>query len=206
MPNPVRPSQFCDAIPAANADLCTKFTKWLSIPSLLCDLFSWMFNSDGSISQEVQEQVSTFVVPTGGYMYFATLDVGSGWLLADGSEVDRVTYANLFAKIGTLYGSGDGSTTFNLPDGRNRSLIGVGSTTPFADKYVGEATHTMTELELVPHTHTWDGPTTRSEERGDGANVVWRGTDPTQTTGSTGGGTPFNVIHPCVIGYLHIKT
>jgi microcystin-dependent protein len=139
-------------------------------------------------------------------MYFATLDVGTGWLLADGSEVDRVTYANLFAKIGTLYGSGDGTTTFNLPDGRNRSLISVGSSYAFTTKYVGEATHTMTESELVPHTHTWDGPESRTEEKGDGANNVWKNLDPNAITGSTGSGTPFNVVHPCVIGYLHIKT
>ena len=204
--NPVRPAQFCDAIPASNADLCTKFTKWLSIPSLLCDLFSWMFDSDGSVSQEFQAQTAVFSTPTGALMYFATQDVGDGWLLCDGREISRTTYAALFAKLGTLYGAGDGSTTFALPDGRNRSLISVGSSYGFTTKYVGEATHTMTVNELVPHTHTWDGPTSRNEEHGDGANNVWKNLDPTAVTGSTGGGAPFNVVHPCLIAFLHIKT
>ena len=42
----------------------------------------------------------------------------TGWHATDGSAVSRTTYANLFTAIGTTYGAGDGSTTFNLPDGR----------------------------------------------------------------------------------------
>lgn len=60
----------------------------------------------------------------------ATID--TGWLLCDGTAVSRTTYANLFARLGTLYGLGDGSTTFNLPDYRGYSLIGKLGTTPTA--------------------------------------------------------------------------
>jgi microcystin-dependent protein len=49
----------------------------------------------------------------------------SGWLFCDGSAVHRITYAALFAVIGTEYGSGDGSTTFNVPDLRGRVPVGV---------------------------------------------------------------------------------
>lgn len=165
-----------------------------------------MFNSDGSPSEEFQAQVAVYSVPTGAYMYFASQNVGNGWLYCDGREVSRTTYAALFAEIGTLFGVGDGSTTFALPDGRNRSLIGVGSSYAITLKYFGESTHTQTIAEMPAHTHTWEGPTTRTEERGDGANLVWRGTDPAAVTGSSGGGAPFNIVHPCVIGYLFIKT
>lgn len=48
----------------------------------------------------------------------------SGWLMCDGSAVSRTTYANLFAAIGTTFGNGDGSTTFNLPDVRGRVNAG----------------------------------------------------------------------------------
>ncbi|MDQ3914769.1 MAG: tail fiber protein [Actinomycetota bacterium] len=48
-----------------------------------------------------------------------------GWLLCDGSDVSRSTYANLFEVIGTAYGEGDGHTTFNLPDFRRRFMRGV---------------------------------------------------------------------------------
>lgn len=48
----------------------------------------------------------------------------TGWLLCDGSAVSRTTYADLFAAIGTNYGTGDGSTTFNLPDLQQRFPLG----------------------------------------------------------------------------------
>lgn len=51
----------------------------------------------------------------------------TGWLLCDGAPVSRATYAALFARIGTAYGVGDGSTTFNLPDGRGRSMVMKGT-------------------------------------------------------------------------------
>jgi microcystin-dependent protein len=53
--------------------------------------------------------------------------VPSGWLLCDGSEKSRTTYAALFSAIGTQYGVGNGSTTFNLPDTKLRSIVGVGT-------------------------------------------------------------------------------
>lgn len=63
--------------------------------------------------------------PVGTIMAFAGGAVPAGYLLADGTAVSRTTYADLFAAIGTTWGSGDGSTTFNLPDLRGRFLRGV---------------------------------------------------------------------------------
>lgn len=54
--------------------------------------------------------------PAGQISYFPTLTPPAGWLVMDGSAVSRETYPRLFAVIGTLYGSGNGSTTFNLPN------------------------------------------------------------------------------------------
>ena len=58
---------------------------------------------------------------------FAGATPPSGWLICDGSAVSRTTYATLFAAIGTTWGTGDGSTTFNLPDLRGRAPIGAGT-------------------------------------------------------------------------------
>ncbi|MET3476296.1 phage tail protein [Variovorax atrisoli] len=55
---------------------------------------------------------------TGMVCYFAQSTPPAGYLKRNGAAVSRTTYARLFAKIGTTYGAGDGSTTFNLPDGR----------------------------------------------------------------------------------------
>jgi len=56
------------------------------------------------------------VFPVGMYGYFAMTSLPAGWLLCNGSAVSRATYAALFGAIGTTYGIGDGTTTFNLPN------------------------------------------------------------------------------------------
>ena len=63
-------------------------------------------------------------MPVGAVMDFAGAAAPAGWLLCFGQAVSRVTYAALFAAIGTTYGAGDGSTTFNLPDCRGRATFG----------------------------------------------------------------------------------
>lgn len=60
------------------------------------------------------------VVPSGAVAHFAMNTAPTGWLKANGAAVSRTTYAALFSAIGTTFGSGDGSTTFNLPDLRGR--------------------------------------------------------------------------------------
>jgi microcystin-dependent protein len=66
-------------------------------------------------------------LPIGGMMMWGTATAPTGWLKCDGSAVSRTTYANLFAVIGTTFGSGDGSTTFNLPNLSGRFPLGVGT-------------------------------------------------------------------------------
>lgn len=66
--------------------------------------------------------------PTGALSAFAGTTIPDGWLLCNGAAVSRTTYADLFAVIGTKWGTGDGSTTFNLPNCNNRFLEGTTST------------------------------------------------------------------------------
>ena len=65
------------------------------------------------------------VVPTGTVVAFAGVTPPAGWLLCDGSLVSRTTYSALYSVIGTIHGSGDNVSTFNLPDYRGRFLRGV---------------------------------------------------------------------------------
>lgn len=68
----------------------------------------------------------------------------TGWLICDGSAVSRTTYAELFKVIGTSYGAGDGSTTFNLPNKKGRVSAGYDSSTPAYNsigKHVGSNDH-----------------------------------------------------------------
>lgn len=64
-------------------------------------------------------------MPSGIISAFAGSVAPTGYLLCDGREVSRTTYADLFAVIGTTYGAGDGSTTFDLPDLRGRTIFGI---------------------------------------------------------------------------------
>lgn len=64
-------------------------------------------------------------VPTGTVVPFAGPSAPNGWLFANGQAVSRTTFVTLFGTIGTTYGAGDGSTTYNLPDLRGRSPFGV---------------------------------------------------------------------------------
>jgi microcystin-dependent protein len=60
-------------------------------------------------------------------MPYAGSSAPTGWLLADGSAVSRTTFTALFTAIGTTYGAGDGSTSFNLPDLRSKFPVGAGT-------------------------------------------------------------------------------
>ena len=74
------------------------------------------------------QSVIDVICPPGMFGFFHATDVPEGWLLCNGAAVSRTTYSRLFAKIGTKYGSGDGSTTFNLPNLNDRVLQGTTNT------------------------------------------------------------------------------
>ncbi len=69
-------------------------------------------------------QISSVSMPAGAVVDFAGSTAPSGWLLCFGQAVSRTGYAALFAAVGTQFGAGDGSTTFNLPDCRGRVSAG----------------------------------------------------------------------------------
>jgi len=71
------------------------------------------------------EKIEEFAVPFGTIFPFAGSTAPTGWLLSFGQAVSRTTYSKLFTAISTTYGSGDGSTTFNLPDLRGRVIAGL---------------------------------------------------------------------------------
>ena len=82
---------------------------------------------NGDVDQVIDITVSEGAQP-GDYKMIAGSTIPDGWLLCNGAVVSRTTYAKLFAAIGTRYGSGNGSTTFNLPNFNGRHVLGTTNT------------------------------------------------------------------------------
>ena len=82
---------------------------------------------NGDADQVIDITVSEGAQP-GDYKMIAGSTIPDGWLLCNGAAVSRTTYAKLFAAIGTRYGSGNGSTTFNLPNFNGRHVLGTTNT------------------------------------------------------------------------------
>ena len=98
-------------------------------------------------------------LPAGTMVQWAGAIAPTNWLLCDGTAVSRTTYATLFAAIGTAYGVGDGSTTFNLPDLRGRIPVGKnGGSFGTLGGTGGAETVTLTANNLPAHTHPVSDP------------------------------------------------
>jgi microcystin-dependent protein len=80
-----------------------------------------------------------------------------GWFECDGRAISRTDYPNLFAAISTTYGSGDGSTTFNIPDYRGRFRIGTDTTYPLGSTG-GASSVALSVGNLPSHTHSVTDP------------------------------------------------
>lgn len=148
--------------------------------ALLADIRDSITPADGTVTTakivdanvtlaKLAAAVQALLVPSGAVAPFAGTSEPTGWLFCYGQAVSRTTYAALFAAIGTTYGSGDGSTTFNLPDLRGRVIAGqddmggssanrlTGLSGGVDGDVLGAAggseTHTLTEAQLAAHRH-----------------------------------------------------
>lgn len=170
-------------------------------------------------------------VPAGVITDYAGSSAPSGWLLCYGQAISRSTYADLFTAIGTTFGIGDGSTTFNLPDYRGRVAAGkdnMGGSS--ADRLTNQSgglngdtlgavggleTHTLTSAQQASMTVTGSGTGPvfdNSGTPGGAANPI-RGTDnfggsfPVTFSGTaSGGGGAHNNVQPTIILNKIIKT
>lgn len=122
-----------------------------------------MLNSLGKGSGN-SSAVNDVLVPIGGLVsYFRTAPPNSSWLLCQGQAISRTTYSDLFGVIGVSFGSGDGSTTFNLPDLRGRFLVGYDPgdsdyNNITSAKIGGEKTHTLSTSELPSVSNSFNEP------------------------------------------------
>ena len=113
----------------------------------------------------------------------------SGYLICDGSAISRTTYAALFAVVGTTHGSGNGSTTFNLPDLQSKFITGASSDPNNSGYSVGaeggENFVTLTVNQMPAHTHSQQGGGTHDDG---GPRVTGSTSDSTITNINSAGG------------------
>ena len=162
--------------------------------------------------------------PTGSMKLWGASSAPAGYVLGDGSAISRTgANAALFAVYGTTYGSGNGTTTFNVPDFRGRVPVGVGTgtgggasgtgaptggsalTAVSLGTWKGEESHTMTTAELVAHTHTVPTNTASSNVGSQSVPQSVSAANSSVTSASEGGSTAFNVIQPVMGVNIIIK-
>ena len=170
---------------------------------------------DGTAWQELASAAVDLsnLLPAGIVSPFAGSSAPTGYLLCDGSAINRTDYAKLFAVISTTYGVGNGSTTFNLPDLRGRviaALDNMGGTDAgrldlanTLGTTAGTQTHTLTTAEIPSHNHFLFN--TKSSTGGAGVSNG-TGTDiQGQVSASTGGGGAHNIMQPTILMNYIIK-
>lgn len=167
--------------------------------------------STGGVTHATWRNLSLPDSPIGQIIDFGGTSLQANHLACDGSAVSRTTYAGLFTAIGTTWGVGDGSTTFNLPDFRRRGSVGSGGAgTGVLGSTVGsnggEETHTQTIAEMPNHNHPGS---TITAGVGAGNNSMAEANPTVQeailTIASQGGGNPFNIIQPSLVVYKQIR-
>ena len=141
---------------------------------------------------------------TGLIIPWSTTTAPSGFLECDGTAVSRSTYATLFAVVGTTYGVGNGTTTFNLPDLTDKTVVsrstanskslaqsgGANTVTPTGNIAGSTGSTTLTTQQIASHTHTTIGPTNMTFVTS--SCYMSAGATGSATSGSTGGGQSHN--------------
>lgn len=157
--------------------------------------------------------------PSGAILQFAGATAPTGYLLCDGSEISRTTYATLFTAISTTYGVGNGSTTFNLPNLKGKVPVGYSSTETEFDtlgETGGAKTHTLSTAELASHAHKVSrGNNITGFSTPYGAPITGWGLQPAgeassgsyyRDTDTAGSGSAHNNLQPYIVLNYIIKT
>lgn len=196
MPSPVTSSDYSAL--SFGARVCDVLTGILRWGELEAAFKGWLLGPDGEISDAAFNAKIYKFVPVGTVLPFAGQTIPTGFLWFNGQAVSRTTYAALFAVVGTSWGPGDGSTTFNV--GRTGDFVLRGTNSSAAVGQSGGADDvTLTSANNAPHTHTF--PLEADGSSNQGFNyATWEAgrTNPELPTGgvtaSSGSATPFSII------------
>lgn len=152
---------YVDTKVSLNGNQTVAGTKTFSSSPLMPTATAGDSSAKGANTAFVQNAIAQ-LVPTGTILAFGGVTAPNGFLICNGSAVSRTTYANLFKVIGTRYGAGNGSTTFNLPKLNDGSFVrGVASGSvgtkysaslpPLTASSAGVHTHTRGSMNITAH-------------------------------------------------------
>ena len=135
-----------------SADLCSKLGQLFGVSAKLQQWFEWAFDESGNWNEDAISQIVEASVPIGTIVLWSSASLPSSkWLVCNGNEIDRTTYSSLYGRIGTTFGAGNSTSTFNLPNLVGKFPIGAG-TEPLASTG-GERTVKLTGPQMADHTH-----------------------------------------------------
>ena len=143
---------YVDTKVSLGGDQTVAGTKTFSSSPLIPTATAGDSSAKGASTAFVQNAIAQ-LVPTGTILAFGGVTAPSGFLICDGSAVSRTTHANLFKVIGTRYGAGNGSTTFNVPKLNDGSFVRGVSTSAVGTKY-NASLPPLTTSSAGAHTHT----------------------------------------------------
>lgn len=144
--------RYVDTKVSLSGDQTVAGTKTFSSSPLIPTAKAGDSSAKGASTAFVQNAIAQ-LVPTGTILAFGGVTAPSGFLICDGSAVSRTTYANLFKVIGTRYGAGNGSTTFNLPKLNDGSFVRGVAPSAVGTKY-NASLPPLTASSNGAHTHT----------------------------------------------------
>jgi microcystin-dependent protein len=162
--------------------------------------------SGAGVIPDANLPATTSPVAVGAVMIWTTATAPTGYLLCNGAAVSRTTYSDLFGVIGEIYGIGDGSLTFNVPNLKGSVPVGLDASQTEFDTLAeadGHKTHALSIAELAAHTHSYS---VSDNVAGAGGGGGPRANNVAGTTGSTGSGTAHNNLQPYLVMNYIIKT
>lgn len=214
-------------LPALLGSLTTaEITQLLNINATTISAVQW-----GFLGAMTAQPIETFTeadgrTPVGAWVPFGGQNLSSNWLFANGQNVLRAQWPDLFARYGTVYGVGDGSTSFGLPDLRGRVIAGLDGMggLPGGNRLAavlnstvlgatgGNQVHALTQAQLAGHGHNVNftrfdprAPSVSNNPASGEWTVASLDTPPNTTdTSVTGDGQPHLNVQPTMVGNIVI--
>ena len=175
----------------------------------LCGWSGAISSEQLTFDEKADKMTVNMIAAAGDIQLTAASTAPSGWIICNGQAISRTLYPKLFAAISTIYGGGNGTTTFNVPDLSGRVVIGCGGTYSFRSTG-GSPTQSLSVNQMPQHSHSYTDDDTRLNSAPyydammitncAGCETYWKQNTTTtnKVTGTTGTGSSFSIVQPYI--------